>query len=401
MKTQGKNKDVVFLSGVRTGYGDFGGALKNFSATQLGTIASTHAVERSGVEAGDFDHVVFGNAQQTSGDAIYLARHVGLQSGLPVETPAVTVNRLCGSGFESIIQGAQQILLDESNVVLAGGAESMSQAPHVVRGARWGLRLGPVSQFEDSLWEALTDPQCGCSMAQTAENLADKYELSRSDVDEVAVRSQQRAAKAWADCVFENEVIPVPIKNRKTKNTDDWRADEHMRPDTNLEVLGKLPPYFKKDGVVTAGNASGICDGAAATVIASEEFAAERGLKPIGRLVAWAVTGVEPKYMGIGPAPASRKALEKAGMSLDDVDLVEVNEAFAAQYLAVERELGLDPQKTNVHGGAIAIGHPLASTGTRITLHLLHALRLAGKRYGLGTACIGGGQGAAVLVEAF
>ncbi len=401
MKTQGKNKNVVFLAGVRTGYGDFGGTLKNFSATQLGTIASTHAVERSGVDAGDFDHVVFGNAQQTSADAIYLARHVGLQSGLPVETPAVTVNRLCGSGFESIIQGAQQILLDESNVVLAGGAESMSQAPHVVRGARWGLRLGPVSQFEDSLWEALTDPQCGCSMAQTAENLADKYELSRSDVDEVAVRSQQRAAKAWADCVFENEVIPVPIKNRKTKNTDDWRADEHMRPDTNLEVLGKLPPYFKKDGVVTAGNASGICDGAAATVIASEEFAAERGLKPIGRLVAWAVTGVEPKYMGIGPVPASRKALEKAGLSLDDVDLVEVNEAFAAQYLAVERELGLDPQKTNVHGGAIAIGHPLASTGTRITVHLLHALRLAGKRYGLGTACIGGGQGAAVVVEAF
>ena len=401
MKTQGKDKDVVFLSGVRTGYGDFGGILKDFSATQLGTIASTHAVERSGVEPGDFDHVVFGNAQQTSADAIYLARHVGLQSGLPVETPAVTVNRLCGSGFESIIQGAQQILLDESNVVLAGGAESMSQAPHVVRGARWGLRLGPVSQFEDSLWEALTDPQCGFSMAETAENLADKYELNRSDVDEVAVRSQQRAAKAWADCVFENEVIPVPVKNRKTKSTDDWRADEHMRPDTNLEVLAKLPPYFKKDGVVTAGNASGICDGAAATVIASEGFAADRGLKPIGRLVAWAVAGVEPKYMGIGPAPASRKVLEKAGMSLNEVDLVEVNEAFAAQYLAVERELGLDPEKTNVHGGAIAIGHPLASSGTRITLHLLHALRLTGKKYGLGTACIGGGQGAAVLVEAF
>ncbi len=401
MKTQGKNKDVVFLSGVRTGYGDFGGTLKDFSATQLGTIASTHAVERSGVEPGDFDHVVFGNAQQTSADAIYLARHVGLQSGLPVETPAVTVNRLCGSGFESIIQGAQQILLDESNVVLAGGAESMSQAPHVVRGARWGLRLGPVSQFEDSLWEALTDPQCGFSMAETAENLADKYELRRSDVDEVAVRSQQRAAKAWADCVFENEVIPVPVKNRKTKSTDDWRADEHMRPDTNLEILAKLPPYFKKDGVVTAGNASGICDGAAATVITSEGFAADRGLKPIGRLVAWAFAGVDPKYMGIGPAPASRKVLEKAGMSLDEVDLVEVNEAFAAQYLAVERELGLDPEKTNVHGGAIAIGHPLASSGTRITLHLLHALRLTGKKYGLGTACIGGGQGAAVLVEAF
>lgn len=401
MKTQGKNKDVVFLSGVRTGYGDFGGMLKSLSATQLGVVAAKHAVDRSGVKPEAIDHVVFGNAQQTSADAIYLARHIGLQAGLPIETPAVTINRLCGSGFEAIIQGAQQILLDESSVVLAGGAESMSQAPHVVRGARWGLRLGPTAQFEDSLWESLSDPQCGFSMAETAENLADKYELDRTAVDEVALRSQQRAAKAWEDCVFENEVVPVPIKNRKTKEMEDWRGDEHMRPDTTLEVLGKLPPYFKKNGVVTAGNASGICDGAAATIIAGEDFAADHGLKPLGRLVAWAVVGVEPKYMGIGPAPASRKALEKAGMALDDMDLIEVNEAFAAQYLAVERELGLDPEKTNVHGGAIAIGHPLASTGARITVHLLHALRLAGKKYGLGTACIGGGQGAAVIVEAF
>ena len=401
MKTQGKNKDVVFLSGVRTGYGDFGGMLKNLSATQLGVVAAKHAVERSGVQPEAIDHVVFGNAQQTSADAIYLARHIGLQAGLPIETPAVTINRLCGSGFEAIIQGAQQILLDESSVVLAGGAESMSQAPHVVRGARWGLRLGPTAQFEDSLWESLSDPQCGCSMAETAENLADKYELDRTAVDEVALRSQQRAAKAWKDCVFEHEVVPVPVKNRKTKEMEDWRGDEHMRPDTTLEVLGKLPPYFKKDGVVTAGNASGICDGAAATIIAGEDFAADHGLKPLGRLVAWAVVGVEPKYMGIGPAPASRKALEKAGLALDDMDLIEVNEAFAAQYLAVERELGLDPEKTNVHGGAIAIGHPLASTGARITVHLLHALRLAGKKYGLGTACIGGGQGTAVIVEAF
>ncbi|MCH8144653.1 MAG: acetyl-CoA C-acetyltransferase [Gemmatimonadetes bacterium] len=401
MKTQGKNKDVVFLSGVRTGYGDFGGVLRNLSATQLGVVAAKHAVDRSGVQPEAIDHVVFGNAQQTSADAIYLARHIGLQTGLPIETPAVTVNRLCGSGFEAIIQGAQQILLDESSVVLAGGAESMSQAPHVVRGARWGLRLGPTAQFEDSLWESLSDPQCGFSMAETAENLADKYKLDRTAVDEVALRSQQRAAKAWEDCVFENEVVPVPIKNRKTKEMEDWRGDEHMRPDTTLEVLGKLPSYFKKDGVVTAGNASGICDGAAATIIAGEDFAADHGLKPLGRLVAWAVVGVEPKYMGIGPAPASRKALEKAGLALDDMDLIEVNEAFAAQYLAVERELGLDPEKTNVHGGAIAIGHPLASTGARITVHLLHALRLAGKKYGLGTACIGGGQGAAVIVEAF
>ena len=401
MSTQGKDKNVVFLSGVRTGYGDFGGVLKGFSATQLGVIAAKHAVERSGVEPQGYDHVVFGNAQQTSADAIYLARHVGLQSGLPIEVPALIVNRLCGSGFEAITQGAQQILLGESQVVLAGGTESMSQAPHVVRGARWGLRLGPQAQFEDSLWEALTDPQCGFSMAETAENLADKYGLDRQAVDDVAVRSQRRAAKAWDEGVFDSEVIPVPIKNRKTQELEDWRGDEHMRPDTTPEGLAKLPPYFKKDGVVTAGNASGICDGAAAAVIAGEDFAAANGLEPIGRLVAWAVAGVDPKHMGIGPAPASRKVLEKAGLTLQDMDLVEVNEAFAAQYLSVERELGLDPEKTNVHGGAIAIGHPLASSGARITIHLLHALRLAGKKYGLGTACIGGGQGAAVIVEAF
>lgn len=400
MKTQGRDKDVVFLSGVRTGFGTFGGTLKHHSATQLGAIAARAALERSGA-ADAVDHVVFGNAQQTSADAIYLARHVGLQAGLPIEVPAVTVNRLCGSGFESIIQGAQQILLDESNVVLAGGAESMSQAPHVLRGARWGLRLGPAGELEDTLWEALKDPQCGFSMAETAENLADKYKLDRKEVDEVALRSQQRSHQAWQDGVFADEVVPVPIKNRKTKEMEDWAADEHIRPETTLEVLMSLRPYFKKDGLVTAGNASGICDGAAATVIASEQFAAENKLEPIGRLVSWAVAGVEPKYMGIGPAPAARKALDKAGLSLDDLDLVEVNEAFAPQYLAVEKELGLDPDRTNVHGGAIAIGHPLAASGTRITLHLLHALRQSGKKYGLGSACIGGGQGAAVIVEAY
>lgn len=401
MTTQGQGGDVVFLSGVRTGFGKFGGTLKDSSATQLGAMAARHALERAGVEPGRVDHVVFGNAQQTSADAIYLARHVGLQAGLPIEVPAVTVNRLCGSGFESIIQGAQQILLDESGVVLCGGTESMSQAPHVVRGARWGIRLGPAAPFEDTLWEALTDPQCGFSMAETAENLADKYGLTRREVDEYALLSQQRAKKAWDDCVFETEVIPVPVKNPRTKQLEDWRADEHMRPETTLEGLSKLPPYFKKDGFVTAGNASGICDGAAATVIASETFATARGLEPLGRLVAWGVVGVEPKYMGIGPAPAARKALAKAGKRLEDMDLVEVNEAFSPQYVAVEKELGLDRARTNVHGGAIAIGHPLAASGTRITIHLLHALRRAGKKYGLGSACIGGGQGAAVIVEAF
>ena len=288
MGTQGHDTDIVFLSGVRTGFGKFGGTLKDLSATQLGTIAAKEAIGRSGLAVGQIDHVIFGNAQQTSADAIYLARHIGLQAGLPIEVPAVTVNRLCGSGFESIIQGARQILLEESRAVLAGGSESMSQAPHVVRGARWGLRLGPTTQFEDTLWESLSDPQCGFSMAETAENLADKYELTRVEVDEYALTSQQRAKRAWDECVFDVEVIPVPIKDRQKKEIVEWRADEHMRPDTTLEALAKLPSYFKKDGFVTAGNASGICDGAAATVIASSGFAAENGIEPLGRLVAWA-----------------------------------------------------------------------------------------------------------------
>jgi len=401
MKTQGKHLDIVFLSGVRTGFGKFGGTLKDFSAIQLAALAARHALERSGVQPDQVDHVVFGNAQQTSADAIYFARHVGLQAGLPVEVPALTVNRLCGSGFEAVIQGAQQILLDESQVVLCGGGESMSQAPHVVRGARWGVRLGPAVPFEDTLWESLKDPQCGFSMAETAENLADKYHLTRQEVDEYALTSQQRAVRAWQDGVFAPEVIPVPVKNPKTRQMEDWAADEHMRPETTLEGLAKLPPYFKKDGFVTAGNASGICDGAAATVVASETFAGQHKLQPLGRLVSWAVAGVEPKYMGIGPAPAARKALAKAGLKLDDMDLVEVNEAFSPQYVAVEKELGLDRSRTNVHGGAIAIGHPLAASGARITIHLLHALKRMGKRYGLGSACIGGGQGAAVIVEVF
>ena len=399
MKTQGQTQDVLFLAGVRTGFGAFGGALKDISATDLGVVAAKAALERSSVAPAEIDHVVMGNCLQTSPDAIYLARHVGLRSGLPVETPAVTVNRLCGSGFESIIQGAQQILLDQSSVVLAGGTESMSQAPHVIRGARWGFRLGPPPPLEDSLWEALRDPQCGLSMAETAEQLAERYGLTRKEVDAVALSSQERARDSWGEGDFVDEVVPVMLRNKKTKVEEPWAADEHIRPDTTAEGLAKLAPYFRKDGVVTAGNASGICDGAAAVVIAGERIAHERGYRPIGRLVSWAVVGVEPKYMGIGPAPAARKALGRAGMTIDQMDLIEVNEAFAAQYLAVERELSLDRNRTNVDGGAIAIGHPLGASGTRITLHLLHALRRRGGRFGLGSACIGGGQGAAVIVE--
>jgi acetyl-CoA acyltransferase 2 len=399
MKTQGQSQDVYFLAGVRTGFGSFGGTLKDHSATDLGVIAAQGAIARSGVPASAIDHTVFGNTLQTSADAIYLARHIGLRSGLSVEAPAVTVNRLCGSGFESIIQGAQQILLGESNMVLAGGTESMSQAPHVLRGARWGFRLGPPPPLEDSLWEALRDPQCGLSMAETAENLAQRYTLPRSEVDAVALMSQQRARDSWAAGQFADEIVPVAIRNRKTKQDEPWGADEHMRPDTTAEGLARLAPYFKKDGVVTAGNASGICDGAAAVVIAGESAVRAHGLKPLGRLVAWAVVGVDPAYMGIGPAPAARKALAKAGLTIEQMDLVEINEAFAAQYLAVERELKLDRTRTNVDGGAIAIGHPLGASGTRLTLHLLHALKRRGGRLGLASACIGGGQGAAVIVE--
>jgi acetyl-CoA acyltransferase 2 len=400
MSPPGRQTGVVFLSGVRTGFGGFGGALKDLSATDLGVLAGAEALARSKVPPAEVDHVVFGNVLQTSADAPYLARHVGLRAGLPIDTPAVTVNRLCGSGFEAVAQAAQQILLGESQVVLAGGTESMSQAPHVVRGARWGLRLGTPPPLEDSLWEAVRDAHCGLSMAETAENLAQQYHVAREAVDCYAALSQVRARDAWARGDYADEVVPVMLKDRKTREPRPWAADEHMRPDTTPEALAKLPPYFRKDGVVTAGNASGICDGAAALVVASERYAAERGLAPIGRLVAWAATGVDPKIMGIGPVPASRRALERAGLALDDMDLVEVNEAFAAQYLAVEQELGLDRERTNVDGGAVALGHPLGASGARITLHLLHALRRRGGRYGLGSACIGGGQGIAVIVEA-
>ncbi|HEV2148485.1 MAG TPA: acetyl-CoA C-acetyltransferase [Longimicrobiaceae bacterium] len=401
MGTQGKDVDVVFLSAARTGMGTFGGALKDFSATDLGVFAAKGALERSGVPAEEVGHVVFGNALQTSADAIYLARHVGLRSGLPLDTPALTINRLCGSGFQAIVTGAMEILLGEAEVALCGGTESMSQAPHVIRGARWGdQRLGPAGKFyEDLLWESLTDPFAGCSMAVTAENLADHYGITREEVDRFAHGSQQRAHQAWQEGRFEREIVPVALKSRKGETQ--FAADEHMRPETTLEALGKLKPYFKEGGTVTAGNASGIGDGAAAVMIASSTWADRNGVKPMGRLVSWGLAGVEPKHMGIGPVPASRAALKKAGMDVGQMDLVEVNEAFGSQYCAVEKELGLDRQRTNVSGGAIAVSHPLGASGARITVHLLHELRRQGKRFGLGTACIGGGQGIAVVVEAF
>ncbi len=392
-------QDVVILSAVRTGFGAFGGALKELSATELGAIAGRAAIERASIPAEKIDHVIMGNALQTSADAIYLARHVALRAGCRVETPAVTVNRLCGSGFEAIIQGAQQILLGESDIVLTGGTESMSQAPHVVRGARWGLRLGPPAPLEDALWEALRDSQCNMAMAETAEKLAMQYGITRAEVDAWALTSQQRARDGWASGAYADEIVPVGLKNRKTKTIEPWAVDEHMRPDSTTEGLAKLPPYFKQDGVVTAGNASGIADGAAALVLARRDVAQELGLRPLAAIRSWGVAGVDPSIMGIGPVPAARKALARASLDLKQMDLVEVNEAFSAQFLAVMKELQLDPDRTNVDGGAIALGHPLGASGARLTAHLAHALRRRGKRLGLASACIGGGQGQAIILE--
>ena len=379
-------KEIVIVAGKRTPMAEYGGALRDYSALDLGSIAAKVAIEQSGFAQAEFDHSIFGNALQTSGDALYGARHVALKAGLPVEVPALTVNRLCGSGIQSIISAAQLIELGEASVVLAGGMESMSQAPHVIRGARWGLRLGQ-GKLEDSLMVALLDTYCGCYMAATAETLARKYGISREVQDEFALRSQKLAAAAWEAGRFNEEVTPTEKVDR----------DDHLRPDTTLDVLAKLKPAFAKDGFVTAGNASGIVDGGAAVVVTTLKRAKS---EPLGRIVSWGIAGVPPEIMGIGPVPATRIALEKAGMKLSDIDLVEINEAFAAQYLAVEKSLELDRNKVNVNGGAIALGHPLGATGTRLVMTLVYELRRRKKKYGLASACIGGGQGIAMIVEA-
>ncbi len=388
--------DVLILGGVRTPMADYVGALKGFTAIELGALASRAALDRTAVQPAWVDHVVFGNVMQTSADAVYGARHVGLRAGLPIETPALTVNRLCGSGIQAAVSGAQMIQLGEAGIVLTGGMESMSQAPHVIRGLRNGLKLGQ-GKLEDSLWESLVDPYCGCTMAATAENCARKYGITREEQDRYAIRSQQLANAGWIEGRLAEEVVPVEIKTRK--GVDLFAEDDHRRPDTTLEALAKLPTAFSKDGFVTAGNASGIVDGGAALVLASRAAVEARGLKPLGRLVGWATAGVEPSLMGMGPVPATRKLLERTGLGLDDLDLIEVNEAFAGQYLAVEKALGLDRNRVNVNGGAIALGHPLGMTGTRLLLTLLLELRRRGATRGLATACIGGGQGIAALVE--
>jgi acetyl-CoA acyltransferase 2 len=392
-------REIWIVGAKRTAFGAFGGMLKDLSATDLAVEAAKAALAQARVAPEDVDHVIFGNVQQTSPDAIYHARHVGLRAGVPVAVPALTVNRLCGSGFQAIVSGAEQILLGDAEITLVGGSENMSQAPHVIRGARQGqgFAFGKAPALEDTLWTALTDSYTGMPMAITAENLAEKYGISRESADEYALRSQKGWAAADAAGKLADEIVPVQVKTRKGPVA--FARDEHPRPDTTMEALAKLSPVFKKDGVVTAGNASGICDGAAALVLASREAAERRGLRPLARLVQWGVAGCDPKIMGIGPAPAIRQALDRTGLKLSDVDLFEVNEAFAPQVLAVEKELGLPRDRTNVNGGAIALGHPLGASGARITAHLAYELARGGGRTAIGSACIGGGQGMAVVLE--
>ena len=391
-------REIVILSGVRTAFGTLSGALKDLTATDLAVPTAVAAMQRAGVSPEDIDHVVYGNVLQTASDAIYLARHIGLRAGVPVPVPALTLNRLCGSGFQSVITGAEQILTGQANAVLVGGTESMSQAPHATYGLREGQKFGKPPKVSDTLWDALTDSYTGAPMAMTAEKLGEQFGMTRADVDAIALQSQQRWAAAQAAGRFDDEIVPLELKTRK--GTVTFKVDEHARPETTAEILAKLAPVFKKDGLVTAGNASGISDGAASLVIADAEWAAKKGLTPIGRLVGWGIAGCDPTIMGIGPVPAAQRAFAQTGLSVADMSLVEVNEAFAPQYLAVEKSLGLDRSITNVNGGAIALGHPLGASGARLTATILHELRRRKQRYGLASACIGGGQGIAVIVEA-
>lgn len=390
-------RGVFIVSAKRTPFGAFGGLLKDFTATDLTECAARAALSAGKVSPEIIDSVIVGNVMQSSSDAIYIARHVGLRVGIPIPVPALTVNRLCGSGFQSIANGCQEICLNDSEVVLCGGSESMSQAPYIVRNIRFGTKLGTDIKMEDSLWAGLTDQHINTPMAITAENLAAQYNITREDCDRYAMKTQQRWKVAQDAGYFNAEMAPVEVKTKKGKQP--MEQDEHPRPQATLEQLGKLPPVFKKDGTVTAGNASGVCDGAGALIIASEAALKKHSLTPLARIVSYHVSGCDPNIMGIGPVPAITEALKKAGLSLKDMDLVEVNEAFAAQYLSVEKVLGLDPEKTNVSGGAIALGHPLGASGSRITAHLVHELRRRGGKYAVGSACIGGGQGIALVIE--
>jgi acetyl-CoA acyltransferase 2 len=389
--------DVVIIDGARTVFGGLNGGLKSVTATDLGAVAAREALIRSAVDPELIDHVVFGNVVQTCKDAPYLARHIGMSVGVPIEVPGLTVNRLCASGLEALLIGAQQLLLGDSTLVLVGGTENMTQCPHVIRGSRDGFRLGHT-EVEDYILVALTDQWNGLIMGLTAENLAEMYNISREEQDEFACRSHVLAAEARENGRFAEEIVGVEVRDRKG-NTIVVDRDEHIRADASPDNLAALPAVFKKDGTVTAGNSCGINDGAAALVVTTAKEAKDVGLRPLGRLISWANVGVEPDIMGIGPVDATRKALKRAGMKLEDMELIEVNEAFAAQYLACERELGLDRDKVNVNGGAIALGHPVGASGARITLTLLYEMRKRGLRYGLSTLCVGGGMGIAAVLE--
>lgn len=390
-------QDVFIVSAARTPVGALQGSLSDVNANDLGVIAAKGAFERGGVDPQLVDQVVLGNVVQSSKDAAYFARHVALKAGVPIEIPALTVNRLCGSGLEAIVDAAQMLMLGHGNIALAGGAENMTQAPHVLRGARAGFRFGQEIQLEDSLWEALIDTYTGCGMAITAENLAEKYGLTRQEVDAYALRSQQAARRAQQAGFLAEEIVPVTVKDRKG-NPVQITQDEGIR-DVTMEALAKLPARFRKGGVVTPGNASGINDAGACVIVATGDAVKQHNLKPLARLVSWGVAGVPPEIMGIGPVPAIRQALKHADLSLADMDRIEVNEAFSAQYLAVEKELGLDRNKTNVNGGGISIGHPLGASGARVTMALINELRRNNFKYGIASLCIGGGQGIAAVFE--
>ncbi|KAK2193441.1 hypothetical protein NP493_13g13025 [Ridgeia piscesae] len=390
-------KDVFIVAAKRTPFGTYGGSLASFTAIDLQEIASRAALEAGGIKPEIINSVIVGSVLYATSDGPYIARHSALRIGIPEVVPAHNVNRMCGSGFQSVVSGSQEIELGVSNVVLAGGAETMSMCPHYVHGARFGSKLGVDLKMEDVLWQALIDKHVKTPMGVSAENLAVKYGLTREQTDAYALLSQQRWKKANDAGVFKEEMATITLKSRKGEKVMD--TDEHPRPDVTIEGLGKLPTVFKKGGTVTAGNASGICDGAGAVVLASAQACQEHNLKPLARLVGYGISGCDPTIMGIGPVAAIQAMLSATGQTIQDMDLVEVNEAFAPQYLAVEKELGLDPEKTNINGGAIALGHPVGASGSRITAHLVHELRRRGGKYAAGSACIGGGQGIAILLE--
>ncbi|MCW3490355.1 thiolase family protein [Dethiobacter alkaliphilus] len=389
-------KDVLIVAGARTPIGDFGGQFKNLLANDLAVTAVQEAVKRAGLAPEMVEEVILGNCVQRT-DEPNLARTVALKAGFPKETTGFTIQRQCSSGMQAVVSAHQEIAMGDAEVVVAGGAESMSSAPYVLKDARWGKRL-QHGQLTDGLWELLTDPIHNILMGVTAENLADKYFITREEQDTVALRSHTNAGRAAKDGTFSEEIVPVPVKGRKgeVKMID---SDEHIRCDLTMEKLAKLPPAFKEGGTVTAGNASGLNDGAAAMVLMSEERAVKEGVRPLGRLVSYAWAGVEPELMGYGPVPATLKALEKAGLNMGDIGLIEVNEAFAAQYLACEKLLNLNRNIVNVNGSGVALGHPVGCTGARIILSLLNEQRRRQKRYGLATLCVGGGMGMAVIIE--